>query len=71
MLIETKQAMEIGGDLALSFLVPGAAKMTQVRGRIVRQAPTPDKKTYRYGLRFLDLADDDAKLIVALATPAN
>lgn len=71
MLLESRRRLEIGEELAMSFLIPGASRMAHVVGRVVREAPSPETTSFRFGLQFVTISQEDKDMILRLTSPEN
>ena len=54
----------VGARVQLSFSLPGESRTIRCDGEVVN---VPDKHGYGMGIRFLDLAPDDAERVAAFA----
>ena len=66
MLLETKRQLEIGQEVQVSFLLPGAARMTTTQALVVRQAGI-ENGAGRFGVKFIGLAADDQSFVASLS----
>lgn len=57
MLIETSEPLRVGQALDCSFFLPGRLKLV-AKGRVVRQASTPEGS--RFGIQFVHLSQQDS-----------
>jgi DNA-binding response OmpR family regulator len=57
MLIETSEALHLGQALGCSFFLPGRLKL-EAKGRVVRQASTPEGS--RFGIQFIHISQQDS-----------
>ena len=57
MLLETKEPLDIGSKLDLSFTLPGSAGPVRAVGQVVREDPGSDGGPPRLGIEFLILRD--------------
>jgi len=57
MLLETKEPLDIGSKLDLSFTLPGSAGPVRAVGQVVREDPASDGGPPRLGIEFLILRD--------------
>jgi PilZ domain len=57
MLLETKEPLDIGSKLDLTFTLPGSAGPVRAVGQVVREDPASDSGPSRLGIEFLILRD--------------
>jgi PilZ domain-containing protein len=57
MLLETKEPLDIGSKLDLTFTLPGSAGPVRAVGQVVREDPAGDGGAPRLGIEFLILRD--------------
>jgi len=57
MLLETKEPLDIGSKLDLTFTLPGSAGPVRAVGQVVREDPASDGGPSRLGIEFLILRD--------------
>jgi hypothetical protein len=57
MLLETKEPLDIGSKLDLTFTLPGSAGPVRAVGQVVREDPVGDGGPPRLGIEFLILRD--------------
>jgi len=57
MLLETKEPLDIGSKLDLTFTLPGSAGPVRAVGQVVREDPARDGGPPRLGIEFLILRD--------------
>ena len=57
MLLETKEPLDIGSKIDLTFTLPGSAGPVRAVGQVVREDPARDGGPPRLGIEFLILRD--------------
>jgi len=64
MLVETDKRMELGGNVALQFVIPGEDKPTRVRGKIARVDELSFRDRFGLGIHFEELSKDQKSLLI-------